>query len=215
MGAGISLHDVSPLLQAFYVFFYYNHAPSFPSCILNLKLYLDMPFKRPAFRHDPSSGCSSGRSGDEFVPTKRPRVSKSAKIYPTVKVYIVQTKIDSTSVAELFMLAERHCQRLCGEVEDADVIITAITMRRRFERHVSMNVAVSIAIPIARFELDYFFPEIQSHCHSCLATRFCHGGEASEMRTICRAARFTGRDAKKLPHLRQISMRVRRHRRRK
>ena len=114
-----------------------------------------MPFKRPALNHDPSSGYSSAPSGDEFVPSKRSKVHKSAKVYPNVKVYIVQAKIDGPSIAELFTLAERHCERVCGDVEDADVIITAITMRRRFERHVSLDIAVGPLTSPSSMLFDY------------------------------------------------------------
>ena len=62
---------------------------------------------------------------------------------PHVKIYIVQAKIDPSSLSELFRLAERHSERLCSDAEEADVIITAIHMRRRFERHVPWDMAVS------------------------------------------------------------------------
>lgn len=106
-----------------------------------------MPFKRPALPHDPSSGYSSGSRSepptpDVYPPSKRSKVAKSAKVFSDVKVHIVQAKIDGASLVELFNLAERHCERLCADVEDADVVITAITMRRRFERHVPWDVAV-------------------------------------------------------------------------
>ncbi|EKM53596.1 uncharacterized protein PHACADRAFT_176005 [Phanerochaete carnosa HHB-10118-sp] len=101
-----------------------------------------MPFKRPAAAYHESSGYSSGRSKppetspDVNVPSKRSKVRRSAKIFPSVKAYIVQAKMDGPTIAELFMLAERHCERLCDYAEDADVIITSITMRRRLERHI-------------------------------------------------------------------------------
>lgn len=108
-----------------------------------------MPFKRPAPpQHEPSSGYSGSSksdigAADHDIPSKRSKVSKSAKVLPAVKIYIVQAKMDSPTVAELFTLAERHCERLCQDIEDTDVILTAITMRRRFERHVSWDLAVS------------------------------------------------------------------------
>lgn len=105
-----------------------------------------MPFKRPTLPHEPSSGFSSRSEStpDPQRRPKRPRTSQSAKIFPSVKVYIVQAKIDGETLAELFQLVERHCERLLEDAEDADVIITAVTMRKRFERHVSWELAVSI-----------------------------------------------------------------------
>lgn len=102
--------------------------------------------------HQESSGYSSGRSNppgtppDVNIPSKRSKVSRSAKIFPNVKVYIVQAKMDGRTIAELFTLAERHCERVCDDAEDADVIITSVTMRRRLERHVSWDIAKSKAV---------------------------------------------------------------------
>ena len=105
-----------------------------------------MPFKRPAPpERDLSSGYSSrseSGTGQEPHPSKRRRTSGNTKILPHVKLYIVQAKIDGPALTELFHLAERHCQRLCEKVEDADVVLTSISMRRRFERHISWDVAV-------------------------------------------------------------------------
>ena len=101
-----------------------------------------MPFKRPA---PPPSGysSSSGRSTqDGEPPSKRPKASRSDKILPDVKLFIVQAKIDGPSLAELFKLGERHCKSLVSDVKDSDVIVTAISMRKRFERHVSWDIAV-------------------------------------------------------------------------
>lgn len=115
-----------------------------------------MPFKRPAAVNHESSGYSSGRSNlpetppDMNVPSKRSKVSRSAKIFPDIKAYIVQAKMDRPTIAELFTLAERHCERLCDYAEDADVIITSITMRRRLERHISWDVAVRFLLQIGQ-----------------------------------------------------------------
>ncbi|KAI0685458.1 Nucleotidyltransferase [Cytidiella melzeri] len=109
-----------------------------------------MPFKRPApSLHELSSGYSSRSEsgvGDIGIPSKRSKLSNSAKVLPHVKLYIVQAKLDSSSIAELFALAERNCESLCHDIEDADVVLTALTMRRRLERHVSWEVARTKAI---------------------------------------------------------------------
>lgn len=62
---------------------------------------------------------------------------------PDVTLYIVQAKLDPSSLSELFRLAERHAQRLCSDANEADVIITTIRMRRRLERHIPWSLAVS------------------------------------------------------------------------
>jgi DNA polymerase IV len=108
-----------------------------------------MPFKRPApARHDhPSQSGHSSRSNssvedDTNVPIKRSKISKPAKALPEVKLYIVQAKMHGPELAELILLAEQNCERLCSNIEEANVVVTAVTMGRRFERHVSWELAV-------------------------------------------------------------------------
>ncbi len=65
------------------------------------------------------------------------------KALPDTTVYIVQAKLDVGAISELFELAEHHTKGACRNAMDADVIITAIAMRRRLERHVPWDIAVS------------------------------------------------------------------------
>ena len=103
-----------------------------------------MSFKRPEPEAIPRFRSHSDSSSSLLRPSKRARLGSTERTMPNVKIYIVQAKIDPSSLSELFMLAERHAERLCFDAEEADVIITAIRMRRRFERHVPWNMAVSI-----------------------------------------------------------------------
>lgn len=90
-----------------------------------------MPFKTPApSESHPRSGSISESPGP---PEKAIR---------NVKIYIVQAKLDPSGLSELFKLAEQHAERVCSDADEADVIITAIQMRRRLERHVPWDVAV-------------------------------------------------------------------------
>ena len=56
---------------------------------------------------------------------------------------MVPAKLGTAELQELHSLAERHSSGLCGGPENADVIVTAVSMRRRLERHVPWEVAVS------------------------------------------------------------------------
>ncbi|KAI0785852.1 Nucleotidyltransferase [Abortiporus biennis] len=102
-----------------------------------------MPFKRPKSPTDSLSSQSERDSTPTELPTKRTKLTKAL---PDISVYIVQAKLDGPAIAELFSLAERHCAKLCKDVEDADVVITAISMRRRLERHIPWEVAKRKAI---------------------------------------------------------------------
>lgn len=103
-----------------------------------------MPFKRPGpAPHASSSGLSSRDPDAASSSSKRRKLS----LLPAVKIYIVQAKLDSPTIAELFRLAEQNCEKLCSDPEEADVILTAIGVKKRLERHVPWEVAVS-AFPL-------------------------------------------------------------------
>ncbi|KAI0628369.1 Nucleotidyltransferase [Trametes polyzona] len=103
-----------------------------------------MPFKRPV--PDPTQAGSPSESSSSFlVPTKHRKTSVE-KSLPDVKVFIVQAKLDVPTISELFALAERHTKCVCKNAADADVIITAVSMRRRLERHVPWDIAKSKAV---------------------------------------------------------------------
>ncbi|KAI0937789.1 hypothetical protein AcW1_003856 [Taiwanofungus camphoratus] len=105
-----------------------------------------MPFKRPApLPHD--SSHSQSESSSLLIPSsKRPRVSNAAKALPTVKLYIIQAKLDAPALAELFVLAEGTVECICKDVKDANVVVTGISMRRRLERHIPWELAKQKAV---------------------------------------------------------------------
>ncbi|KAF8346009.1 hypothetical protein F5887DRAFT_964521 [Amanita rubescens] len=66
-----------------------------------------------------------------------------------MKVYLIQAKLDSSAVHDLYSLLDTNSNlnlQLSGDPEDADVIITAIRMKRRLERHVAWDTARNKAI---------------------------------------------------------------------
>ncbi|TFK87051.1 Nucleotidyltransferase [Polyporus arcularius HHB13444] len=103
-----------------------------------------MPFKRPA--PIPHQGSESGESSPSRPPPAKQQKSSMQKALPDITVYIVQAKLDVGAIAELFELAERHTKGACRNAMDADVIITAIGMRRRLERHVPWDIAETKAV---------------------------------------------------------------------
>ncbi|GBE80869.1 hypothetical protein SCP_0305890 [Sparassis crispa] len=108
-----------------------------------------MPFKRPAPQPHEDDDSQSESSSSILRSSKHARLSPSDKALPEVKIYIVQAKLDVATISELFLLAERHTAAVCRHAEDADVIITAVSMRRRLERHVPWELAVSIFVVLA------------------------------------------------------------------
>lgn len=90
---------------------------------------------------DPSSSFSSAVA----PPKRRKRSLGNASVggaLPDIKLFIVQAKLDEPTISELFALAEQHAGALCDAIADADVVITAVRMRKRLERHLDWRLAV-------------------------------------------------------------------------
>lgn len=118
-----------------------------------------MPFKRPLLSSHTTDDSESQSESSHGGPSKRRRVSSPRKDKP-VLVYILQAKIHPEMMSELAMLVENYkVERgnkslegpssiselnleLTGDVEKADVIVTATNMRQRLERHVEWRIAV-------------------------------------------------------------------------
>ena len=109
-----------------------------------------MPFKRPSSnlaRPESQSETPSSRSPSRPPPAKQRRTSSTAaKALPDTKVFIVQAKMDMRTLASLVGLADRETGGVCKNAKDADVIVTAVSMRRRLERHVPWDIAVRVNI---------------------------------------------------------------------
>jgi len=60
-----------------------------------------------------------------------------------IKIYILQTKLSSDEIQNFIQIAESAGMSLLGDPESAQVIITAVRMRKRLERHISWETAVS------------------------------------------------------------------------
>ncbi|KAL1945254.1 hypothetical protein VTO73DRAFT_2105 [Trametes versicolor] len=105
-----------------------------------------MPFKRPAPNPTQSASASSSSSSSGSPPPAKRSKTSVTKSLPEIKVYLVQAKLDAAAISELLTLGERHTKGVCENAADADVIITAISMRRRFERHVPWDIATSKAV---------------------------------------------------------------------
>ncbi|EIW53979.1 Nucleotidyltransferase [Trametes versicolor FP-101664 SS1] len=105
-----------------------------------------MPFKRPAPNPTQSASASGSSSSSGSPPPAKRSKASMTKSLPEIKVYLVQAKLDAAAIAELLTLGERHTKGVCENAADADIILTAISMRRRFERHVPWDIATSKAV---------------------------------------------------------------------
>uniref|UniRef100_A0A0W0FVE5 DNA polymerase n=1 Tax=Moniliophthora roreri TaxID=221103 RepID=A0A0W0FVE5_MONRR len=92
---------------------------------------------------------SPSTSDSESAPSRKRKRSVSPQS-DSVRLYIVDAKLDPSDIHQLVSLVEdSHTQLdicICPQVEDADVIITAVRMRKRLERHLGWDLAKQKAI---------------------------------------------------------------------
>jgi DNA polymerase IV len=93
------------------------------------------------------------------------RPSKRTKAAPGIlashRVFILQPKLSQTDIPEIFDLAESADAVIVSSPDEADIIITKIGMRKRLERHIEWNLAVSVnacSLVWDRVSLQYFDP---------------------------------------------------------
>ncbi|VDC00335.1 unnamed protein product [Peniophora sp. CBMAI 1063] len=103
-----------------------------------------MSTKRPTNQRASSSSTTASPSPGPT--SKRQRLSAPHNALHGHKVYIITAKLESSTISELHELVERSGAAHARSPEDADVIVTAIGMRKRFERHVDWKVAKSKAV---------------------------------------------------------------------
>lgn len=91
---------------------------------------------------------SSSISSSDSQPRKRQRSSSDgSEPDKRLKVYIVQAKLSADEVASLYALVDHHSVNesldfeLTPSPRDADVIVTAVHMRKRLERHIDWALA--------------------------------------------------------------------------
>ena|SRR6266571_4800897 len=95
----------------------------------------------------PSPSLSSTAS-----PVRRPprRTKTAPGILASYRVFILQAKLAHKDISELHDLAEKADADLVSSPDEADVVITAVGMRKRLERHLDWNLAVSDSLPSFR-----------------------------------------------------------------
>ncbi|TFK74584.1 Nucleotidyltransferase [Pluteus cervinus] len=147
-------------------------------------------------KREPPSGEESSRSNSPSLyperPAKRTRLSFSNG-WPesndeTIKVHIIQAKLDASTISELFFLIERQrAEQLAASSSlkrmfelrndplEADVIVTAVRMRKRLERHVSWDLAQQKALVLPQWLRNSVKQGYPAPCADYAALRELHG----------------------------------------
>lgn len=91
----------------------------------------------------PSPSLSSTAS-----PVRRPprRAKTAPGILASYRLFILHTKLAHKDISELHDLAEKADADLVSSPDKADVVVTAIGMRKRLERHIDWNLAKTKAL---------------------------------------------------------------------
>ena len=97
-----------------------------------------------ATRHA-SSRSPSPFSKPAYNSPQRPskRTKGAPGILASHRVFILQPKLSQTEISEIFDLAESADADIVSSPDEADIVITKIGMRKRLERHIEWNLAVS------------------------------------------------------------------------
>jgi DNA polymerase IV len=102
--------------------------------------------------HSPSPSLSSIAS-----PVRRPtrRAKPAPGILASYRVFILHAKLTHKDISELHGLAENADADVVSSADEADVVITAVGMRKRLERHLDWNLAVGDTLASPRFSRAY------------------------------------------------------------
>ena len=100
---------------------------------------------RHASSRSPSPFSKSAHSSPQR-PSKRTKGAPAGGILASRRVFILQPKLSQTDISEIFDLAESADADIVGSPDEADIIITKIGMRKRLERHIEWNLAVSVQV---------------------------------------------------------------------
>lgn len=136
-----------------------------------------MQLKRPSSTvnssYAPAQPLLKRRKSGSLSPNLRDNSPPDDSSRVPLKVYIIEAKLDAQTLSELVSIvesraehdrepadntsgtAERLLLELAPDVQQADVVVTAIQMRRRLERHLDSKLAVgSIFYPSLNGPLD-------------------------------------------------------------
>src|SRR5579863_3101727 len=96
----------------------------------------------------------SQRSAESSPERPGKRTKGASGILASHRIFILQTKLSHADICEVFDLAEKADADVVSTPDEADILITAIGMRKRLERHLDWNLAVSLSRPLLLRDFD-------------------------------------------------------------
>ena len=71
-----------------------------------------------------------------------PTPPPESQVLSGVTIHVIDAKLDPKETREMHLLAQNTGAKLSRTPQHAPVLVTALTMKRRLERHVSWDIAV-------------------------------------------------------------------------
>jgi hypothetical protein len=109
-----------------------------------------MAFKRPhnfvARRSSSSVGAESSESDVPHKLRRRSSTLQTQTFLSSYSIFIIDTKLDTHNMMRLIEMVDYGGGKLASRAEDADIIVTAIVMRKRLERHVGADISVCVIL---------------------------------------------------------------------
>ena len=113
------------------------------------------------------SPSPSQRSAESSPERPSKRTKGAPGILASHRIFILQAKLSHADISEVFDLAEKADADVVSTPDEADILITAIGMRKRLERHLDWNLAVSLSRPL----LSQHFDQVRRWLHMHTETK--------------------------------------------
>ena len=149
-----------------------------------------MASKRPSsLSRSPSFGSTQSSPRYPSKRTKGP-----IGILASHRIFVLQAKLSDADISEIYELAEKADADVVGSPEEAEIVVTAIGMRKRLERHLDWDLAVSLLSVCHSFRSHGFdqimmYAEKKSIGNPRLAARLHCAGSPASMCGLCSAVR--------------------------
>jgi len=165
----------------------------------------------------PSLRLAEDSQGSPQRPTKRAKGAPG--LLASRRIFILQAKLSQADISEVFDLAENAEADIVSSPDEADIVITAIGMRKRLERHLDWNLAVSVEPASGEKNAWYQYLTMTTHTETKglgdagLVTCFRSAGPPAAVRRLRRIARFERDERETLstwhfPALRKATLKV-------
>jgi hypothetical protein len=110
-----------------------------------------------------------------------PTPPAESQVLAGITVHIIDAKLSPSEIGEMFALAQNTGAKLSSTPQNASVLITALTMRRRLERHIPWDIAVRLKVDLTRLGILNLPLEHKKHRITAMASRLRRARQTSTL----------------------------------